>query len=148
MSNAAPRHTARAHGHAIPAWLRLMRVFQKVERASVEGLRARDLSLAQFDVIAQVGAAEGRTQQELADRLLVTKGNVCQLVDRLERAGLLARRPDGRANRLYLTDAGRALFREVVPEHEARLARLLSALTPEEQAELHRLLRKLDRALP
>ncbi|HEY8492104.1 MAG TPA: MarR family transcriptional regulator, partial [Dehalococcoidia bacterium] len=92
------------------AWLRLARVFQRLERALVQQLRAWDLSLAQFDLLAHVGAAEGLTQQELADRLLVTKGNVCQLLEKLERRGLVVRRPEGRANRLFLTPAGRALF--------------------------------------
>ena len=48
---------------AVPAWLRLVRVFQKVDRASVDLLRQWDLSVAQFDVLVQVGVAEGMTQQ-------------------------------------------------------------------------------------
>ncbi|GAC1471559.1 MAG: hypothetical protein PVSMB7_23430 [Chloroflexota bacterium] len=103
--------------------------------------------MAQFDVLARVGAAEGPTQQELADSLLVTKGNVCQLIDRMERSELLQRRQDGRSNRLYLTSKGRALFEDVVPEHECVIAQLFSPLTPEEQRHLLALLRKLDRGL-
>jgi len=133
---------------AVLAWLRLLRVARKVERASGEHLRRWGLSEAQFDVIAHVGAAEGQRQQDLADSLLVTKGNVCQLLDRLEQAGLLVRRQDGRANRLYLTEAGRRLFREVVPDHEATVAQQFAALGQDDQAELLRLLRRLDRALP
>src|SRR5439155_1113069 len=89
------------------AWLRLVRVFQKVDRASTESLRYRQLSPAQLDVLAKVGSTEGISQQELADALLVTKGNVCQLLDKMEGSGLLERRPDGRVNRLFLTDQGR-----------------------------------------
>ena len=129
------------------AWMRLARVFQKVERVSGEQLRGWDLSVAQFDVLAHVGASEGMTQQELADSLLVTKGNVCQLLDRMEDRGLISRRQDGRANRLFLTGEGRRLFEEVVPDHEALVAERFSALSHEEQEQLHELLRKLDRAL-
>lgn len=132
---------------AVATWLRLTHVFQKVDRASVEHLRHWGLSVAQFDVLAQVGAAEGSTQQELADALLVTKGNVCQLLDRMERSGLLQRRQEGRTNRLFLTDAGRGLYAQVVPAHEAMIAERLAALAPEEQRQLLALLRKLDRAL-
>ena len=57
------------------------------------------------------------------------------------------RRPEGRANRLFLTDEGRQLFDDVVPHHEALVARQFSALSPEEQSQLIRLLGKLDRAL-
>jgi DNA-binding MarR family transcriptional regulator len=129
------------------AWLRLMRVFQKVDRLSGERLRAWDLSVGQFDVLAHVGAAEGMVQQELADSLLVTKGNVCQLLDRMEGRGLILRRREGRNNRIFLTEEGRRLFDEVVPAHEAFIAERFSALARAEQERLHELLRKLDRAL-
>src|SRR5215208_8070169 len=92
---------------AVVAWLRLARVFQKIDQAAAEHLRQFDLNLAQFDVLARVGAAEGLMQQEVANSLLVTKSNVAQLLDRMERTGLVERRPEGRANRLYLTPKGR-----------------------------------------
>lgn len=129
------------------AWLRLLRVGQKVGRVLAGDLKSWDLNLAQFDTLAHVGSSEGITQQELAESLLVTKGNVCQILDRLERRGLLVRRPDGRAKRLFLTHEGRRLFEGAVPAHEALISEQLSTLSPEEQRELARLLGKLDRAL-
>src|ERR671927_1396429 len=99
------------------AWLRLARVFQKAQRAQTSQLRCWRLSPAQFDVLAHVGAAEGLTQQRLADALLVTKGNICQILDKMERDGLIQRQPAGRVNQVYLTDAGRRLVAEVVPAH-------------------------------
>lgn len=133
---------------AVMAWLRLVRIFQKIDHASSERLRCRGLSVAQFDVLAHVGAAEGLTQQKLADSLLVTKGNVCQLLDRMEGNGLLRRQQDGRANRLYLTDEGRTLFAEVVPAHEDMIAESFATLPATEQAQLLELLRRVDRSLP
>ena len=129
------------------AWLRLVRVFQKLEHASNEALRASGLSGAQFDVLAQVGVRDGCTQQELADALLVTKGNVTQLLDRMEEAGLLVRCPEGRIKRVRLTEAGWALRGRVVPEHERFMAQQTSALTKEEQRHLLALLRKLEKSL-
>src|ERR671932_2526202 len=90
----SPGLTTRSPG--LVAWLRLARVFQKVQRAESNQLRCWRLSPAQFDVLAHVGASEGLTQQRLADALLVTKGNVCQILDKMERDGLLVRRPSGR----------------------------------------------------
>src|SRR5215468_6333485 len=132
---------------AILAWLRLARVYQKVDRASVAHLRRWELSVAQFDVLARVGAREGITQQELAEALLVTKGNVCQLLDRMEAAGWIVRRPAGRANRLFLTPVGWRLHDEVVPAQEALIEQLLGSLTSMEQIKLGRLLRKADYAM-
>ena len=134
-------------GPGLLAWLRLMRVFQKVDRVSGERLRAWDLSVGQFDVLARVGAAEGIVQQELADSLLVTKGNVCQLLDRMEGRGLIRRQREGRNNRIFLTKEGRRLFNDVVPAHETLIAERFSALSHAEQARLHELLRELDLAL-
>lgn len=129
------------------AWLRLARVFQKIHQRSVDEMRAEGLSVAQFDVLVQVGAADGATQQQVADALLVTKSNVCQLLDRMEKAGLVERRQQGRAKRLYLTPAGQRLHDRLIPDHEHRIAEWLSALGPEEQSRLLGLLRTLDHAL-
>lgn len=124
-----------------------MRVYQKVDRASAEHLRGWGLSVAQFDVLARVGSRAGIKQQEVADSLLVTKGNVCQLLDRMEDRGLILRRREGRANHLFLTEAGRRLYDEAVPAQEAVVSERFSALSGEEQAQLHGLLRKLDTSL-
>lgn len=132
---------------SVLAWLRLARVFQKVDRASVEHLRAWGLSVAQFDVLAQVGAAEGLTQQELAQSLLVTKGNVAQLLDRMEAAGWIRRLQHGRCNRLVLTDEGRRLYEAVVPAQHQLITRLFAGVSPDDQAHLLATLRALDHAL-
>jgi DNA-binding MarR family transcriptional regulator len=124
-----------------------MRVYQKVDRASADHLRGWGLSVAQFDVLARVGSQAGIKQQEVADSLLVTKGNVCQLLDRMEDRGLIVRRREGRANHLSLTEAGRRLYDEAVPAQEAMVSERFSALSDEEQAQLHELLRKLDTSL-
>ena len=134
-------------GLAVLDWLRLARVYQKIDRASVCFLRQYGLSVAQFDVLTRVGRAEGLSQQELADALLVTKGNICQLLDRMEEASLIVRRQEGRVNHLFLTDAGRAIFDDVLPQQEALIARLFGVLSPAEQSELLALLRRLDRSL-
>lgn len=132
---------------SVMAWMRLARVFQKIDRASEVRLRPWNLNVAQFDVLARVGAAEGITQQELADRLLVTKGNISQLLDRLERRGLLKRCQEGRTNTLSLTEEGQQLYAQVVPAQEEMVAQHFSALTSQEVNQLLHLLRKLDRSI-
>jgi DNA-binding MarR family transcriptional regulator len=132
---------------SVVTWLRLARVFQKIDHASAEHLRAWGLSVAQFDVLAHVGTTEGLTQQELADSLLVTKGNICQLLDRLEHSGLIERRQERRTKRLFLTQAGQKLFDDVVPAQERMIASLFSTLAPEEERALLAALRRLDHTL-
>ena len=130
-------------------WLRLARVFQRAEQVLAEQVRRHGLSMAQFDVLAQVGADEGCTQQELADRLLVTKGNVAQLLDRMERLDLVERRPSGtgRANRLFLTEAGRARRAAVIDEHESLAAGIFEDVSDEHMTTLLAALRTVDHTL-
>ena len=132
---------------SVIAWLRLAKVYHKVNRASAEHLSAYGLSVGQFDVLAQVGAHEGITQKELAEKLLVTKSNICQILGRMEERGLVSRRQEGRAKHLFLTKEGRRLFEEVVPSQEELIDRLLSSVPPEDHDLLSKTLGRLDRAL-
>lgn len=134
---------------SVVAWMRLARVYQKIDRRSAEAFRKEGLSTAQFDVLAQVGSSEGCSQQELANRLLVTKGNVSQLLDKMQERGWIERRPDerGRGNLLYLTPDGERIRSAVVPAQETRITGLLDGLTASERDQLSLLLRKLDRSL-
>ncbi|MGH2560545.1 MAG: MarR family winged helix-turn-helix transcriptional regulator [Thermomicrobiales bacterium] len=132
---------------AVLAWMRLARAYQKIDRSSAELFRRWELSVAQFDVLAQLRADEGISQQQLADKLLVTKGNVSQLLAKLERRGFLRREQDGRAYRLFLTSAGRAIADAAVPQQEDAVATKFAVLAESEQQELLLLLRKLDQSL-
>jgi len=131
------------------AWLRLARIAARVDQATADHLRAWDLTVAQFDVLAQVGARPGLSQQELAGALLVTKGNVTQVLDRMEARGLVERRqePGRRGNCLHLTAAGWRLNRDVVPAQERLIRDLFAGVSDDEARALHRLLRTLDREL-
>lgn len=129
------------------AWMRLAKVYHKVDRASAEHLSTYRLSVGQFDVLAQVGVQEGITQNELAEKLLVTKSNVCQIVRRMEERGLVSRRQEGRAKHLFLTGEGRRLFEEVVPSQEELIDRLLSSVPSEDYDLLSKTLGRLDRTL-
>lgn len=132
---------------AVLAWMRMVRVSHKVQQAAAEQVRPFGLSLSQFDVLATVGAHAGLTQQELADRLLVTKGNICQLLDKMQREDIVIRCQEGRANRVHLTGKGQRLFERLIPQHEDAITSALSSLSHEEQMQLHKLLAKLDHAL-
>lgn len=133
---------------SVLAWVRLNRVFQKIDHAQAVHLRSWGLNVAQFDVLAQVGAqSTSITQQELADRLLVTKGNISLLLNRMEEMGLLKRYQEGRSKYLKLTAKGQKLHDDVVPAHEELIASLMNSLSAQEINNLQRLLRKVDHSL-
>lgn len=127
----------------------MLRFQHVLERRSVESLAVHGLTLPQFDVLATLWHGEGITQQELAERLLVTKGNVVGIIDRTGAAGWVERRPDPedrRANRLYLTDAGRRLVSEAMPHQMAFLKKVFGRLTEGELRLMHELLGRLEEA--
>src|SRR5438874_6620696 len=141
---------SRARRPSVVTWMRLARVYQKVQLRTQRHLRKFGLTTAQFDVLAHVGSAPGLTQQDLARRLLVTKGNVCGLVDRMEEAGLLERQSDAqdrRVHRLQLTSSGRRLYEDVVPAHEQLISAAFSELRAVDREALRHALRRLDPSL-
>ena len=66
---APPRTTGRRPDVAVRAWLRLARVYHKVEQAALEDIRREGLSMGQFDVLAHVRAAVVRACHEGAPAL-------------------------------------------------------------------------------
>ena len=133
----------------LTTWVQLIRTFYLVQRRVASVLAAHDVTLPQFDVMATLRFSDGVTQQELAERLLVTKGNVCGLLDRLERAGWVERRPDtsdGRANRLHLTPAGKRKIEAVLPDHDALVVQSLRTISASDAKTLRALLDEVARA--
>jgi MarR family transcriptional regulator, organic hydroperoxide resistance regulator len=124
-----------------------LRFHSRLERRMADSFGLHGLTLPQFDVLATLWHGEGITQQELAERLLVTKGNVVGIIDRTSAAGWLERRPDPedrRANRLYLTDAGRKLLAEAFPCQAAFVKKIFGTLTEGELRLMHELLERLE----
>jgi MarR family 2-MHQ and catechol resistance regulon transcriptional repressor len=87
---------------------------------------------------------------ELADKLLVTGGNITYVMDRLEEQGLVYRDrspEDRRIIQAKLTEQGRALIGDVFPGHGKYVEELSGFLEAEEQEDLRRLLKKLGRGI-
>src|SRR3954453_8448607 len=112
MPSPAPHPSTTETVDPLRVWFRFIRLHRRVSGAIAGALKDLGLSIPQFDLLSTLTEREGLTQQELAERLYVTKGNVSGLVDRLVNAGLVERRPiegDRRSHALHLTGRGRAL---------------------------------------
>jgi DNA-binding MarR family transcriptional regulator len=131
----------------LETWLQMIRTFWTLQSKVEDSLKKHKLTLAQFDLLAMLLGLEGLNQQELADKLAVTKGNMVGLVNRLSRRGFVRRVPSRkgrRANVIRLTTAGRKLVRAALPDHLRLVSAMLSPLTSSEQEKLRTLLRRLD----
>jgi DNA-binding MarR family transcriptional regulator len=131
----------------VATWVRLAHAYHHILRRLEQALDEHAISLAQFEVLAHLHYEPGIVQSDLARRLLVTKGNVCGLLDRLTAAKLVRRETapdDRRANRLYLTPDGRDVIAQSLPVHLAIIKKQLGTLTPVELRRLRRLLERLE----
>ncbi len=134
MSSAAHRvPDAPRSKRSLRIWLRLLGCATLIEQQVRTRLRDDfGVTLPQFDVLAELDAAgEPQTMSALSRRLMVSNGNVTGVIDRLERAGLVARRPspdDRRVQYIALTARGRRRFATVAAAHEQWIDALLGEL--------------------
>jgi MarR family transcriptional regulator for hemolysin len=95
-------------------------------------LKCLGVSQASWMTIAVAArAAEPLSQSELADRLGVEGATMVAMVDRLVKAGLIARQPcpnDRRVNRVVITEAGARLVDTVKAEAAAARKDLLAQI--------------------
>src|SRR5215510_13354629 len=104
------------HKAELRLWLRLFTCKTLIESEVRRRLRDEfDITFPRFDLLAQLDRApNGMTLGELSGRMMVTNGNVTGLVGRLQKQGLIDRRPspnDRRVQIVSLTADGRRFFR-------------------------------------
>ena len=135
------------------AWIGLLRAHAATTRQfNAELLEAHDLTLNDFDVLAQLsrGPDHGLKRSELAERVLLTPSGITRLLDGLEQAGYVTRgecATDARVTYAVLTDAGREKLREASKTHLSGVRALLSErFTGDELEQLAELLGRLPLA--
>jgi DNA-binding MarR family transcriptional regulator len=111
------------------AWRGFLLTHDRLWRALEAGLATLDVSMAEYSVLALLGeaGASGMRMSEIAERRLMSSGGFTRLADRLERRGLIVRRPsaaDGRGSEAVLTKEGRALLRKAWRKQHAQLREL------------------------
>jgi DNA-binding MarR family transcriptional regulator len=119
-----------------------------------ELLTEQRLSLGAYDVLAQLSEADDQQLRmaELAEAVLLSRSGVTRLVDRLERAGLVARERadgDGRGIVARLTPAGAIRLGTASKTHLAGVAQyFVKLLNEDELAAIAALCDRLSQAQP
>lgn len=144
------RGTGAGRESALGLWIALARCYSTYAKAIAAKVQEYGLTVPQFGTLEALYHLGPLSLGELADKLLVTGGNVTYVMDRLESQGLVTRyrsRNDRRVVHAKLTDAGRDLVAGVFPEHAAYIQHLCRHLEPVEQEEMRRLLKQLGKGI-
>ncbi|HEX4307538.1 MAG TPA: MarR family transcriptional regulator [Solirubrobacterales bacterium] len=123
------------------AWRSLTQTHAAVSGRLQDALAQAELPpLAWFEMLAAIAAAETQRMKmgELAEALVITRGGLTKLVDRLVKAGLIERtfcQTDRRVSYATLLPAGAELLEEMVPIVSAELELTFAARLSERQAD-------------
>lgn len=124
----------------------LLQVHKAHRQRAEAALNKLGVHTGQEMVLLQLWIEDGIPQSQLAACMGVEPPTATKMLQRMERAGLIERRPDSedaRISRVYLTERGRALEQPVLDIWKQLEAETASGLSLVEQALLHRLLQQM-----
>jgi MarR family transcriptional regulator, organic hydroperoxide resistance regulator len=122
----------------------LLNMICRAQRGHVsDSLAAIGLYAGQENFLWQLWREDGLAQSQMVERMCVQPPTVSKMLDRMEKTGLVTRRPDpddSRVTRVYLTEQGRAIEHGVCDAWCGLEDRVTANLSTEERVLLRRLL--------
>ena len=112
----------------------------------VEECRAFDLTPVQYAALIAIHTHPGIDATRLSAVIAFDRSTLGNVIERLQSKTLIERKPareDKRVKLLYLTKAGSALLREIMPAVEKAQARMLQPLKPADRKTLLALMTQL-----
>lgn len=137
---------AESERQVLNAWIKLARATTTVGKTIKSSFEEAGLTETQFGLLEILLHLGPQRQTSLAEKHLVSGGNITMVVNNLERDGLVSRRQDpadGRAHLVELTQQGRDLIETVFQAHLSQLKAAFSCLDVEELGRLAELCKKL-----
>mgnify|MGYP002742485046 FL=1 len=123
----------------------LQRAVKKIDSKIGKDFREKGITSSQFSVLDVLYTKGEMRICELIEKLLSTSGNITVVVKNMEKKGWLYRKScpkDKRAFLVGLTDEGKKLFENLLPEHRKEIEETYGILSDEERRELIRILKK------
>jgi DNA-binding MarR family transcriptional regulator len=114
----------------------------------VEKLRAVDINVTRWRILAVLAMGDGITISKIIDRAMMQQSALSRALMNMENEGYVRRGPrgdDARFVEVFLTARGRALFGSLNVVVRRRQSRLLKDLSREEVAAAFALVRRLSR---
>ena len=124
---------------------RIMGLSRRIRRSLERTLTEFDMTHGEYKVLSWLRKGD-RSPGELATYADLSSGAMTNRLDQLERAGLVARRPDPDDRRgilVTMTDKGRETWIAAFAAQAEKEKQIAATLQPDEKAELNALLRRL-----
>lgn len=124
----------------------LSKAYQRASMIFKEHFDKYDLTPQQFGLLGFLWREDGLSQALLSSKSQIDRTTMGGLIDRLEKEGLVVRKPhpeDRRAYRICLTEKGKALQPDLTPLALAAQEEFIAKLEPEEVETLKSLLEKI-----
>jgi len=100
----------------------------------------------QWAILAHLWQQDGLSQQALANRFHRSKVAAFQIIGKLEKQGLVIRRPDpvdGRSKRIYLTSEGRKIQSVLVPLAKENITQAIDGISDKDLEITKNVIRKV-----
>lgn len=126
----------------------LGKAYQQVTYEAKKRLDPYKVTPVQYALLKILWETDGQSGVELATRLQLDGATVTGMLDRLEHAHFIERRPDTkdrRINRLYLTEQGRALQEPLDREMDELNQEVFGKFSPEDAEKLRKMLNELGK---
>jgi DNA-binding MarR family transcriptional regulator len=132
--------------NAIGFWVH--RVYQAARNEMYRAFRDHGLEITpeQWTILLALWERDGRTQSELCDATFRDAPTMSRMIDSLVRQGLVVRRndaADARAKLVWLTDAGRAIKKKLVPAARALVERMTAGIAEQDMQTTREALRRM-----
>ncbi len=135
---------------AVAAYGRLQHV-ASLAAAQVElAVQPSGLSMSQFGVLDTIVERGAVHQQELAEAVGLSKGQMTAIINSLEALDLVRRErhpDDKRYISVHMTEAGSALHARVAPARIEAIVAAMNALSPKQRKRLTRICERLERSI-
>ena len=129
-------------------YISMSRVINTLRRENNKLILKHNLTLGQFAVMEALYSKGRLSTGEVMEKILSTSGNIPVIVKNLEKDGFITRKQDESDKRRFildLTDKGKNLMDEIVPENFKFMDELISLWDDEDKKELIILMNKFRR---
>lgn len=130
---------------ALSTLITFTRAEHAIHKKELETIKKSGLTTAQFGVLEALYNKGDLRICEIIEKILTTSGNITVVIKNLEKDGLVKKNLDPKDKRstiISITDKGKEIIEDILPNHLENISEIFSILTEEEQITLKNILRK------